>query len=68
MMSSSSRIVLADVEHGKVRGVAVEVVEPGLAGGDVSDLEIFGFEGLDEGVCDGRFVLDDQDGGHRGGG
>ena len=41
------------------------MIKPGLGRGDMGDREILGLEGVDESVCDGRFVFDDEDGGHR---
>jgi len=56
----------ADVEDGEVRSVGAEVIDTRLCGGDMSDGKVFRFKGVNQGVRDGGFVFDNQDGGHKG--
>ena len=56
----------ADVQDKKIGRVFFEKGEGGAGGGEVGDVEVFGFEGVDEGIGDGRFVFDDEDCGHGG--
>ena len=53
-----------DIENGKVRFVGLEMFETIASGADVSDIKIFRFEGIDQGVRDGAFIFDDKYGEH----
>jgi hypothetical protein len=54
----------ADVEDEEVVRLRGEGVERGVTGQRMSDLEAFGFQGIDERIGDGGFVFDKQDAGH----
>lgn len=54
----------ADIKDREVGSVTVEMIESFLCGGDVGHREVFGFQGVNQGVRDGGFIFNNQDGGH----